>query len=116
MRLALTVIVALALAASGSAAQANERSTSGRATLKLVNKAPLKLRGSGFLTRERVRITVSAQRRTTKRVIASARGSFVVAFSDVVVDRCHGLTVVAVGAGGSRASLKLPQPHCPPPL
>lgn len=116
MRMALTVIVALALVASGSAAQANERGTSGRATLRLVDTAPLKLRGRGFLARERVRITVSAQGRTTRRVIAGANGSFVVAFSDFVLDRCHGLTVVAVGAGGSRASLKLPQPQCPPRL
>lgn len=116
MRIALTVVVALALAASWSVAQAREDATTGRATLTLTDRAPLKLRGKGFVARERVRITVSAQIRKTKRTIASARGSFVVTFDGVAVDRCQGLTAFAVGNGGSRASAKLPQPQCPPPL
>jgi hypothetical protein len=116
MRIVLTVIAALVLAASGSVAQVGETAGTGRATLTLTDRAPLKLRGRGFLARERVRITVSAPIRKTKRVTASVRGSFVVTFEDVVVDRCHRLIASAVGNGGSRASAKLPQPQCPPPL
>jgi hypothetical protein len=115
MRIALTVIAALGLAASGSVAAPGEAVTDGRATLRLVDSAPLKLRGRGFVARERVRITVSARGRTAKRVTASAAGAFLAVFRDVSVDRCSGLTVVAVGSQGSRASLKLPQPQCPPP-
>jgi hypothetical protein len=116
MRMAFTVIVALALSAAGSVAQAREDGATGRATLQLVDRTPLKLRGKGFIARERVRVTVSVRGRTAKRVIASPAGAFVVVFRDVSVDRCSGLRAVANGSQGSRASLKLPQPQCPPPL
>jgi hypothetical protein len=117
MRIALTVVTALVLAVSASAmGGARDAAAPNRATLRLVDRAPLKLLGKGFQARERVRVTVSVRRRTAKRVIASPAGTFVVAFADVSVDRCSGLTAVAVGARGSRASLKLPQPQCPPRL
>jgi hypothetical protein len=116
MRIALTVAIALLLAAFGSAATGNGHGGGGRATLTLLKPQPVKVRGTRFLAGERVRITVSAQTRKTKRVIASARGSFVVTVEGVAVDRCQALTAFAVGNGGSRASLKLPQPLCPPRL
>jgi hypothetical protein len=118
MRIALTLVAALALAVSvsGSAATPGDATVGGRATLKVADTAPLKLRGNGFLARERVRVTVSARGRGVKRVIANAAGSFVVAFEAVSMDRCSRLVAVAVGSQGSRASLKRPQPQCPPPL
>jgi hypothetical protein len=50
-------------------------------------------------------------------VVVDDKGSFVLRFAGIAVDRCNGLTVTAVGSGGSRAALKLPpQPLCPPTL
>jgi hypothetical protein len=116
MRIALTLIATLLVAASGSAAALTEAAADGRATLRLADREPLELRGKGFVARERVRVTVFVQGRTSKRVTASARGTFLVVFQDVAVDRCSGLRAVANGSEGSRASFKLPQPQCPPRL
>jgi hypothetical protein len=116
MRIALIVVTALMLAVSGSAMSTPDASKPTRATLGLADTAPLKLRGRGFHARERVRVSVSAERRATKRVVATAAGSFVVTFADISVDRCNGLVAVAVGRRGSRATYKQPQPLCPPRL
>jgi hypothetical protein len=116
MRIALTLVVALLLAVSGSAATANGHGGVGRASLTLLKPEPLKLRGIRFLAGERVRVTVSVPSPRAKRVTASAAGSFAAAFADVSVDPCSGLTAVAVGSRGSRATLKLPQRQCPPRL
>jgi len=116
VRIALIVLTALVLAVSATAMGAGDGATPSRAALRLVDRAPLKLRGRGFHARELVRVTISVERRTTKRVRATAAGSFLVTFPGVLVDRCNALTAFAVGARGSRASLKLPQPLCPPRL
>lgn len=89
-----------------------------RPVLRLVDSAPVVLRGSHFLPRERVlvRLTVGELKRA-KNVRATAAGRFSAVFSSVSYDRCAAhLSAVATGRGGSRASLKLPQPACPPPL
>lgn len=117
MRIALTVVVAVVLAAAGSAAEAGQGTAGGRATLKLVDATPLKLRGTAFLAGERVRVTVSARATKAKRVTANAAGSFVVAFPGFSHDRCNALTAFAVGSQGSQARLKIrAQPQCPPML
>jgi hypothetical protein len=69
--------------------------------------------GSHFRSHERVRATVTVSgARSTQRVRASGRGSFVVDFA-TGVDRCSAVRVLAVGTGGSRAVLKyLPAPAC----
>lgn len=91
--------------------------SSGTATpsLRLVDSSPLTVKGVAFKARERVRVTATLESGTLRAVVrASRRGVFTVTFEEIAV-RC-GFTVRAVGAGGSRASLKLPQPACPPPL
>jgi hypothetical protein len=113
MRIALVVIVALSLGLLGSAA--GEGESRSKATLKLSRGMPLTLRGTHFLPNERVRVTVSSEMKRTKRVVANAAGAFVVSFQ-TAYDRCDGLLALAVGTGGSRAMLKMPQLGCPPSL
>jgi hypothetical protein len=110
-RLAVLVIALLvATAASGAVPTAKVR---------FVSANPATVRGSGFVARERVRLTLVAP--DTKRVRAvrtSTRGAFTVRFGLLTgYDRCKdGLRVTAVGARGDRAAAKLPQPECPPVL
>lgn len=84
-------------------------------SLRLVDSSPLTVKGVAFKARERVRVTATLESGTLRAVArATRRGTFVVTFEEISV-RC-GFTVRAVGAAGSRATLKLPQPACPPPL
>jgi hypothetical protein len=88
-----------------------------RATLQLIDRDPLTLKGSRFRARERVRVTVTLNGHAYVRWTRASRpGTFAVRFGDVHVDRCSGFIARANGNGGSRASYKLPQPQCPPPL
>jgi hypothetical protein len=88
-----------------------------RAKLQLTDRGPLTLKGIRFLSRERVRVTVTMDGHPYVRWVRASRpGTFAVRFGDVHVDRCSGFIARAVGNGGSRASFKLPQPLCPPPL
>ena len=106
------VVAAIALLLAGLSAG----STSKRhAALRLVKPAPLQVVGSHFVTRERVRVTASADSNSvSKRVRASESGTFTVRFA-VGAGHCAGLRVVAVGTGGSRATLKrIPLPACMP--
>ncbi len=117
MRRGVAVAVLLA-AALVSAAATTAASTQPKPRLTLVATAPLTVIGTNFRSRERVRvIAIVGAERETRRTRASSSGTFRVAFSEAVrLDRCLGIFVSAVGSGGSRAALKLPQPACPPPL
>ena len=84
--------------------------------LRVLAKAPLILRGTGFEPAEQVRVTVVAQHaKLVRRAVASRLGAFVVRF-DTAVDACYGArAATAVGAHGSRASIVLERPwerHC----
>jgi hypothetical protein len=109
----LGVLLFASLPAGASAGQG----AAGTARLALVGGSPLKVRGVRFEPAERVRVRVLAPALASKRVVVDDKGSFVLRFAGIAVDRCNGLTVTAVGSGGSRAALKLPpQPLCPPTL
>jgi hypothetical protein len=85
--------------------------------LRILDASPVTLKGTHFRPRERVRITATAADTQTKTARTSAAGSFTAQFPDLVVNRCSGLAVQALGARGDRASTKvLQQPDCPPPL
>ena len=110
-RTALAVaLVAVALGAS----TAGQSATSREPAMKIVDRAPLTLRGTGFAAGERVRLVVRVPGRVQKRVTASRRGIFVAAFNKAAYNRCSGLTAFAIGSRGSRARLLLPAPVCPP--
>jgi hypothetical protein len=107
--LALFATVALGCSA-GTAVGGSESSTSSKASLQIVRKAPLTIRGQGFRARESVRVSASGR---NWRLRANPAGTFVLTMSSG--DRCNSVRVLAVGSGGSMAVLKvLPSPECAP--
>src|SRR4051795_9263996 len=89
---------ALALVLAAAALGAGPDPALGRAaTLVPAQVSPLKLKGSSFLRRERVRVTVTPTAGTAvvRRVRARADGSFVLAFPRV--STCGGFAATAVG-------------------
>ncbi len=113
-RLALIGALIAALALTGTASGG-----ASKPTLELVRGKPLTVRGSGFQRRERVRVTIVASGNFARTVRTSARGTFTAAFGGVSFsfDRCgNGWVITARGARGDAATLKLPQPECPPSL
>jgi hypothetical protein len=88
--------------------------TERRPLLRLVRAAPLTVKGSNFLSRERVRVAAANHIRTVR---ASTSGAFVVKFNDVTYDRCaQGVVIAATGSRGSVAKLKLQPLECAPGL
>ncbi|HET9324263.1 MAG TPA: hypothetical protein VFO03_10310 [Gaiellaceae bacterium] len=109
----LAAIVLLVAPVGAAAAQ----STSGPAKLRLLSLAPLKVKGTGFKSRERVVVRLMSRSSITRRRITAGRtGAWVLGFSRLDADRCDVLVVSAVGSRGSRAALKLPAFICPPPI
>ncbi|HEU0246711.1 MAG TPA: hypothetical protein VFR38_06445 [Gaiellaceae bacterium] len=99
--------------AIGTPGTAADRDT--RTRVRLVDPAPLTLRGVDFVPLERVRLTVALEDRTTVRALrAGKRGRFTAVFPAIDFDRCHGsLAVRAVGSRGSRTSWELVPLDCP---
>ena len=113
-RIATLVVAFFVLVPVGAAAQ---ETAAGKAKLRLMSPAPLKVKGTGFVSSERVLVRVRSKRGLTrKRVTATRSGAWVLTFPGILYERCAGLIVSAVGNQGSRAGMKLPQPLCPPPL
>jgi hypothetical protein len=80
------------------------------ASLRLVKKAPLTVRGEHFRAGERVRLRAMLHRQTA--ATASPQGSFVASF-ETPMTRCDRVRVIAIGSDGSHAVLKLlPAPAC----
>lgn len=86
--------------------------------LRLVDRAPLRLHGTHFRGRERVRVTVVATQTLSRTALTKRDGSFTTEFDGAGFGRCGGgLSVQAVGARGDHASLKVLQPEdCAPGL
>ena len=108
---------ALALLATGCG-QASDRpaathSASQAASPQLVpvSKAPFRVKGSGFVPSERVRVELVGV--TSRNVTASDSGSFEVTFGGI--GQCSSVTGRAVGSKGSRASFNVSQAACMPP-
>jgi hypothetical protein len=95
MRLAALLAVVGAFAGSGHHARLT---ASGIETLKV--------RGSGFHARERVRLTItpSTKHRLVRHVRTTRRSRFVVSFANV--EACAGVSGVAAGSRGSHASFQ----------
>jgi hypothetical protein len=82
--------------------------------LRIVDEAPLRLRGTGFKARERVTLKVTLGQTTVKRLVTTtAGGSFTAVFTKLRLDRCQPLRVEAAGAKGDRASFQLETFGCP---
>lgn len=113
----LLLAAALLLLALIPAGAAIDTTANGKAKLRLLDPAPVKVRGTGFAAGERVLVrVVGLAGLTRKRATAGSRGGWTLTFPNHAYDRCGGLIVSAVGNHGSRAALKLPHPLCPPPL
>lgn len=106
--------IAIALLIACGAAVSASAGASRSATLRLVDRDPLTLRGQGFQPRERVLLTFSKPISTRRVTRAGATGSFRVSLTHVSIGRCDAVRVVAAG-NSSRAVLKvLPAPACLP--
>jgi hypothetical protein len=85
-----------------------------KATLQLVDRSPLTVRGAHFKLRERVRVTASTDNDTATRVARTTRrGVFSVDFGTLGKDPCATITIKAAGAKGDRATLVVKPP---PPI
>lgn len=100
--------LALALIAAALAAPAAYPAATRAPALRLVDTAPVTVRGTGFAGLERVAVALTRNGRTTvRRTRATRRGSFTVRFGLLAVEPCRGTLVVrATGARGSRATLR----------
>jgi hypothetical protein len=89
---------------SGSSAKA------AKPTLRIVQSAPMKVRGEHFRTRENVLVTAGKRAVSTK---ANGDGYFVITIPGA--SRCDSARVLARGSAGSYAIVKLlPSPECLP--
>ncbi len=108
--LGIVVLAALALGCSTGSAIGGSESRS--ASLEVVKRAPLTLKGRSFQPGEKVRLAAGAQTRSAR---ANQSGTFVVTLGGP--DRCSSTRVLATGSKGSSAIVKvLPSPACPPSL
>lgn len=106
-------LAALVLGACGGAdPRPGPAAAAHRARLVPLAGTTFRVRGSGFRARERVRVTVtpSAGDATVRRVRATGRGTFVLAFSGV--EACGGVNGVAAGSRGSHASFQFSSFTC----
>ena len=125
------VVVAVAsLAVAGVAAAAISAEGQGeakrKAAIELWLNDPVVVHGTGFAAEEKLTLRVMVGGDTyTKRFRASDAGKFTKRFADAAVDNCDALSIVAVGAEGSRATITRkfqippacgisPQPGVPP--
>lgn len=96
--LGLFLIVALLVTPAGAG--------KARAKVMLVDDSPLVVSGRAFVRAERVTLRTSLEgRRYTKRIVASQVGRFTTRIANVDAE-CSPFVVTAVGARGSRATLR----------
>ena len=108
-----TAIVVLLVIATGTAHAV--QLSDGAARVRLLDTAPLTLRGLDFAPGEHVRLAVSlGQRGVVRKLVATRTGSFTAEFTAMRYDRCNGSLVVnASGRTGTRVSWKLIPLECP---
>jgi hypothetical protein len=85
------------------------------AKVRLVDAAPVTLRGVDFAPSEGVKLTVTLGERKTKRSVRTTpAGAFTTTFPSFRYNRCNGsLEVRAVGSKGTRVSWELISLECP---
>ena len=99
----------------GIAGAAGAAEVHAKPALRLTDRTPVTIAGSGFVSGERVLVRVASRGTWTRRATAGGSGTFRVVVQSATVDRCELLRAVATGSRGSRATLKLlPQPACNP--
>jgi hypothetical protein len=105
--------LAAALLAVASTALA---SSSSRPTLRITRMQPPTVAGASFRPTERVKVTFDVGAQRSVRFVRTTRaGAFTASAAAAELDRCGDmLLVLAAGARGDRASVKLKLPDCPP--
>jgi hypothetical protein len=109
----IAVLTVLGMSAAGGAgARGAAPDATARAILTPVAGTPFRVRGSRFRANERVRVTITPTGRTgiVRRVRASGRGTFVLAFRRV--QACRGVHGTARGSRGSRAAFQFSSVRC----
>jgi hypothetical protein len=106
---AVCVAPAIGVAAAGAAGHAAQTPR-----LVLASRDPVRIIGSHFNPRERVRVTVIARMTRTHTLTASARGAFTTTFAAVVIDRCSAWSVTGVQRGHAPVVIRGAKPQCPP--
>lgn len=114
--IAVTGIVALAVAFDVSGAVGGVPSTSASGTepsLRVTSLSPFTVAGARFQPSERVQLSLGASNSIVVRVRASARGIFTTRFQGAKVQRCDGYLVRATGSKGSTATARARPLMCP---
>jgi hypothetical protein len=106
---ALLVLVALAASATGSS-----QASAPQPKLRVFADVPVRVAGVGFHARERVKVTFTADGVWRKNLRATRSGRFTAVFPAATLDRCLGYSVLARGATGARATLKVMPVACAP--
>jgi hypothetical protein len=73
-----------------------------KASLQVIRQAPMTIQGRGFRSQESVRVSAAGRQWPSK---AGGRGSFMLRLSGA--NPCRIVRIVAVGSGGSRATLRI---------
>jgi hypothetical protein len=108
--LALAGAAVAAVVASDSGSPKEEQARDERARLLPVGQKPLRVKGTGFVPGERVRLTLGGGTGLGQTLRAGTNGSFTAVFRDV--GACDTVTAEARGSKGSRASFNLSRVAC----
>ena len=101
---------AIVLAAAPVAGGGEERT---HPVVRVVDHAPLTVRGERFAPGERVRVTVVVRGDQSVRTAkAAARGTFTVRFPRLMLSECAAYVVRASGNAGSKAGTRMIPPPC----
>src|SRR5688572_4399124 len=108
----LTLLTVASLVASGVGAATPDA----KPALTVVDRSPLVVRGTAFEPRLRVVVIVSSDAGSARRTARPGlRGAFTVRFDAIRLDPCTGGMLVALGAAGDFARLKIGLRECPGP-
>jgi hypothetical protein len=108
------ILAVLAIAVPAAAATASSQ-TAPKPKLRVLDGTPVRVAGVGFHARERVKLTFTADGVWHKALRATRTGRFTAVFPDATLDRCMGYFVLARGASGALATLKVMPMGCAPP-
>jgi hypothetical protein len=87
-----------------------------RARVWLADRSPLVVRGSGFASAERVKVTVTGAGRFVRTVTATRSGAIVARWTGVPAKAgCATLFIRAAGANGTVVTVKVAGIECPQP-
>ncbi|HEY9350896.1 MAG TPA: hypothetical protein VIP75_09410 [Acidothermales bacterium] len=110
-------VAAAAVLAALSIVGSTAANGAAKPTISVVDRTPVVLRGAGFVSRERVLVIVRTELlRVTQRTTATTGGRFLVRFDGIRLAPCTGASIVALGARGHTAQLKLALRECPGPI